>query len=254
MALQAQYNNDLERIVGFEALIRWTNPKYSSESPLKFIQMAEKNNMIVDIGRIALHETFMIAKELEPYDVHISLNISPVQMLQAGFVNEIMTVFDQYDLKKGSISLEITETFLIDSFELVINKLNILKRHGFNIHLDDFGTGYSSLQYLRDLPVNTIKIDKAFIDDIERDVHSRAIVTMISNLAKNINLDVIAEGIETEKQNQFVYKAGCNVIQGYIISPPVPKDKAIELIKTYNIDKTKKLQVQKTMRSKEGKR
>ncbi|AUD64730.1 hypothetical protein BK011_03190 [Tenericutes bacterium MZ-XQ] len=254
MALQAQYSNDLERIVGFEALIRWTNPKYSSESPLKFIQMAEKNNMIVDIGRIALHETFMIAKELEPYNVHISLNISPVQMLQAGFVNEIMTVFDQYDLKKGSISLEITETFLIDSFELVINKLNILKRHGFNIHLDDFGTGYSSLQYLRDLPVNTIKIDKAFIDDIERDVHSRAIVTMISNLAKNINLDVIAEGIENEKQNQLVYKAGCSVIQGYIISPPVPKQKAIELIKAYNIDKTKTLQVPKAMKSKEAKR
>ena len=254
MALQAQYSNDLERIVGFEALIRWTNPKYSSESPLKFIQMAEKNNMIVDIGRIALHETFMIAKELEPYNVHISLNISPVQMLQAGFVNEVMTVFDQYDLKKGSISLEITETFLIDSFELVINKLNILKRHGFNIHLDDFGTGYSSLQYLRDLPVNTIKIDKAFIDDIETDVHSRAIVSMISSLAKNINLDVIAEGIETEKQNQFVYKAGCNVIQGYIISPPVPKEKAIELIKAYNIDKTKTLQIPKAMRSKEAKR
>jgi EAL domain-containing protein (putative c-di-GMP-specific phosphodiesterase class I)/GGDEF domain-containing protein len=254
MALQAQYSNDLERIVGFEALIRWTNPKYASESPLKFIQMAEKNNMIVDIGRIALHETFMIAKELEPYNVHISLNISPVQMLQAGFVNEVMTVFDQYDLKKGSISLEITETFLIDSFELVINKLNILKRHGFNIHLDDFGTGYSSLQYLRDLPVNTIKIDKAFIDDIERDVHSKAIVTMISSLAKNINLDVIAEGIETEKQNQLVYKAGCNVIQGYIISPPVPKEKAIELIKAYNIDKTKTLQIPKTMRSKEAKR
>ena len=254
MALQAQYNNDLERIVGFEALIRWTNPKYASESPLKFIQMAEKNNMIVDIGRIALHETFMIAKELEPYNVHISLNISPVQMLQAGFVNEVMTVFDQYDLKKGSISLEITETFLIDSFELVINKLNILKRHGFNIHLDDFGTGYSSLQYLRDLPINTIKIDKAFIDDIERDVHSKAIVTMISNLAKNINLDVIAEGIETEKQNQLVYKSGCNVIQGYIISPPVSKDKAIELIKAYNIDKTKTLQVPKAVRSKEAKR
>ena len=254
MALQAQYSNDLERIVGFEALIRWTNPKYASESPLKFIKMAEKNNMIVDIGRIALHETFMIAKELEPYNVHISLNISPVQMLQAGFVNEVMTVFDQYDLKKGSISLEITETFLIDSFELVINKLNILKRHGFNIHLDDFGTGYSSLQYLRDLPVNTIKIDKAFIDDVETDVHSRAIVSMISNLAKNINLDVIAEGIETEKQNQLVYKAGCNVIQGYIISPPVPKEKAIELIKAYNIDKTKTLQIPKAMRSKEAKR
>jgi EAL domain-containing protein (putative c-di-GMP-specific phosphodiesterase class I) len=253
MALQAQYSNVEERIIGFEALIRWTNPKYSAESPLKFIQMAEHNNMIVDIGRIALHETFMIAKELEPYNVHISINVSPVQMLQAGFVNEVISIFEQYDLKPGSISLEITETFLIDSFELVINKLNIFKRNGFNIHLDDFGTGYSSLQYLRDLPINTIKIDKAFIDDVETDAHSRAIVTMISSLAKNIDLDVIAEGIETEKQNNIVFKAGCNVIQGYLIGPPVPKDQAIKLIEDYNINKTKKIHVIKT-KTREAKR
>ncbi|MCD4827025.1 MAG: bifunctional diguanylate cyclase/phosphodiesterase [Acholeplasmataceae bacterium] len=253
MALQAQYSNVEERIIGFEALIRWTNPKYSAESPLKFIQMAEKNNMIVDIGKIALHETFLIAKELEPYDVHISINVSPVQMLQAGFVNEVISIFEQYDLKPGSISLEITETFLIDSFELVINKLNIFKRHGFNIHLDDFGTGYSSLQYLRDLPINTIKIDKAFIDDVETDAHSRAIVTMISNLAKQVGLDVIAEGVETEKQNNIVFKAGCNVIQGYMIGPAVPKDKAIQLIEDYNINKTKKVHVIKT-KTKEARR
>ncbi len=254
MVLQAQYSNVEEKIVGFEALIRWTNPKYSSESPLKFIKMAEKNNMIVDIGRIALHETFMIAKEMEQYDVHISLNVSPVQMLQAGFVNEVISVFEQYELKRGSISLEITETFLIDSFELVINKLNLLKRHGFNIHLDDFGTGYSSLQYLRDLPINTLKIDKAFIDDVVTDAHSRAIVTMVSNLARNINLEVIAEGVENERQNQMVFKAGCNIIQGYIIGPPVPKEQAIKLIEDYNINKTKKLNVVKQPKSKEVKR
>ena len=245
MAFQPQYSNIEEKIVGFEALIRWTNPKYASESPLKFIKMAEKNNMIIDIGRIALHETFTIAKELEPYNVHISINISPVQILQAGFVNEVITIFEQYDLKRGSISLEITETFLIDSFELVINKLNLLKKHGFNIHLDDFGSGYSSLQYLRDLPVNTIKIDKAFIDDVETDAHSRAIVQMISSLAKNISLEVIAEGVETEKQNQLVFKAGCNVIQGYLIGPAVPKEQAVRLIEDYNINKTKKVNVVK---------
>ncbi|HCZ23896.1 MAG TPA: hypothetical protein DHV05_03445, partial [Acholeplasmataceae bacterium] len=157
MVLQPQFNNQEERIIGFEALIRWNNPKYQSESPLKFIQMAERNNMIIDIGRIALHETFQIAKELEPYDVHISLNISPVQILQAGFVSEVISVFEQYELKKHSISLEITETFLIGSFDLVINKLKLLQKYGFDIHLDDFGTGYSSLQYLKDLPINTIK-------------------------------------------------------------------------------------------------
>lgn len=243
MALQPQYDNSKELITGFEALIRWKNPKYASESPLKFIQMAERNNMIIDIGRIALHETFQIAKEMEKYNVHISLNISPVQILQAGFVNEIITVFEQYDLKKHSISLEITETFLIGSFELVINKLKLLQKYGFDIHLDDFGTGYSSLQYLRDLPINTIKIDRAFIINLETDSHSRAIVSMISSLAKNVGLEVIAEGIETEKQNQLVYKSGCNVIQGYMISQPVVKADAIQLLVDYNINKTKSVKV-----------
>ena len=254
MALQPQYDNSKEMITGFEALIRWKNPKYSSESPLKFIQMAERNNMIIDIGRIALHETCQIAKEMEKYNVHLSLNISPVQILQAGFVNEIITVFEQYDLKKHSISLEITETFLIGSFELVINKLKLLQKYGFDIHLDDFGTGYSSLQYLRDLPINTIKIDRAFIINLETDAHSRAIVSMISSLAKNVGLEVIAEGIENEKQNLIVYKSGCNVIQGYMISQPVVKSEAIKLLIDYNIDKTKRVDVQRLMKPKEIKR
>ena len=242
MVLQPQYDTQAERLVGFEALIRWNNPKYQSESPLKFIQMAERNNMIIDIGRIVLHETFQIAKELEPYNIHISLNVSPVQILQAGFVNELISIFEQYDLKKHSIAIEITETFLIGSFDLVITKLKLLQNYGFDIYLDDFGTGYSSLQYLKQLPVNTIKIDRAFVINIETDAHSRAIVTMISSLAKNIGLDVVTEGIETEKQNQMVFKAGCHLIQGYIISPPVVKSEAIKLIKEYNIDKTKKIE------------
>lgn len=255
MVFQPQYNNSEERITGFEALIRWKNPKYASESPLKFIQMAEKNNMIVDIGRIALHETFMIAKEMEKYNTRISINVSPVQLLQAGFVNEVISIFEQYELKKHTISLEITETFLIGSFELVINKLKLLQAYGFDIHLDDFGTGYSSLQYLRDLPITTIKIDRAFIINLETDPHSRAIVAMISSLAKTIGLEVISEGIENEKQNQMVYKAGCNTIQGYFISRPVEKTEAIKLIQAYNIDKTKRVEsVKQTTKTKEIKK
>jgi len=248
MKFQPQYHNGLGRIVGFEALIRWTNPRYMNESPLKFIELAEKNSMIIDIGRIALHETFMAAKALEAYNVEISINVSPVQMLQAGFVNEIITTFEQYELKKGSISIEITETFLIDSFELIISKLQLLRKYGFNIHLDDFGTGYSSLQYLKELPITAIKIDKAFIDEVHTDTHAKAIVQMISQLAKNIDLDVIAEGVETLKQNQIVYKSGCDIIQGYVLSPAVTQDEAIELIKAYNIDKTKTIEVQKSKR------
>lgn len=244
MVFQPQYHNLEERIIGFEALIRWRNPKYASESPLKFIKLAEKNNMIIDIGRIAMHETFLVAKQMEPYNVQMSINISPVQILQAGFVNEIITIFEQYDLKKKSISIEITETFLISSLDLVIDKLKILQKYGFDIHLDDFGTGYSSLQYLRDLPISTIKIDRAFIKNMDTDSHSRAIVGMISNLAKSTGLDVIAEGVEDEKINNLVVKAGCYTIQGYLISKPVPKDDAIGLIEAYNIKKDKVVRLQ----------
>lgn len=254
MALQPQYNNKEEKIVGFEALIRWNNPKYVNESPLKFIQMAERNNMIIDIGRIALHETFSIAKRMEKYGVKISLNISPVQILQAGFVNEIISVFEQYDLKKHSITLEITETFLITSFELIINKLKLLQKYGFDIHLDDFGTGYSSLQYLRDLPINAIKIDRAFVINLETDNYSRAIVTMITNLAKSIDIEVITEGIEDLKQNAILQKAGCHVIQGYLISPALVEKDAIQLIEDFNVNKTRKLEQPKVKSGKETKR
>lgn len=251
MVLQPKFNNDIEQIVGFEALVRWNNPKYQSESPLKFIEMAEKNNMIIDIGRIVLHETFQIAKEFEPYNVKIAVNVSPVQLLQAGFVNEIISIFEQYELKKHAIAIEITETFLIGSFDLVINKLKLLQKYGFDIHLDDFGTGYSSLQYLKDLPISTIKIDRAFVMDIETDAHSRAIVTMIASLAKTVGLGVVAEGIETDRQNQIAYKSGCNIIQGYLISPPVVKQEAIKLLQAYNINKTKHVNLNKQVKAKE---
>ncbi|MFA5560651.1 MAG: GGDEF domain-containing phosphodiesterase [Acholeplasmataceae bacterium] len=249
MVYQPQYNNDEERIIGFEALIRWNNPKYHDESPLVFIELAEKNNMIIDIGRIVLHETFMMAKEFEAYNVKISINISPVQILHAGFVNEIIEIFEQYDLKKKSICLEVTETFLISSMDLVIEKLRLLKKYGFEIHLDDFGTGYSSLQYLNELPINTIKIDREFIKNIDTDANSRAIVSMITSLAKGIGLSVIAEGVEDEKQNQWIYRQGCSIIQGYLLSRPVVKEKALEIIEEYNIKKTKKIHVQKTTKA-----
>ncbi len=254
LVMQPQYSNQEHKIIGFEALVRWNNPKYRGESPQKFIEMAEANNMIIDIGRIVIEETCKIAKELEPYGVDISFNVSPVQLLQAGFVNEVIRIFEEYQVKKGMVSIEVTETFLISSFELVINKLRLLRNYGFNIHLDDFGSGYSSLQYLRDLPVNALKIDKEFIKDIENDQHSRAIVTMISNLAKSIGLEVIAEGIENDRQNQLVIKSGCNIIQGYYISRPVEKEEALNLIKAYNIDKTKTVEQPRSTRTREVKR
>jgi EAL domain-containing protein (putative c-di-GMP-specific phosphodiesterase class I)/GGDEF domain-containing protein len=239
MYFQPQFHHGKQRIVGLEALIRWNHPRYINESPLKFIQLAERNNMIIDIGRIALHETFAQCKSFEIFDVEVSINVSPVQVMQVGFVNELIELARQYEIRKNMICIEITETFLMTSFQQIIDKLKTLQKHGFNVHLDDFGTGYSSLQYLRDLPINSIKIDRAFIDYITTDRYSRAIVNMVSTLAKNVGLEVIAEGVERENQYQLLVKNGFNIFQGYLFSPPLPKIEVMKLLQAYNIDQSK---------------
>lgn len=238
MYLQPQFSLVSDKIIGFEALVRWDNPKYKLDSPAEFIEIAENNNMIIDIGRIVMEETFNMAKILEPYDVQISMNISPVQILQAGFVAEIIAAFEKHQLKERSISIEITETFLMTSFDIIIEKLKLLQSKGFDIHLDDFGTGYSSLLYLKELPINAIKIDKDFTKYSNSDKHSRAIINMIISLAKNLDLSIIAEGVEDDKQFKFLQKAGCEVIQGFYIGKAMKLEDAIEIIKSYNIDKS----------------
>lgn len=241
MYLQPQYHIESERVVGFEALVRWDNPKYKLDSPSEFIEIAENNNMIIDIGRIVMNETFKLAKELESYDIKISMNVSPVQILQAGFVTELVNAFEQYGLKEHSISIEITETFLMTSFDIIIEKLKLLQSKGFDIHLDDFGTGYSSLLYLKELPINAIKIDKEFVKHSTADKHSRAIINMIISLAKNLDLEIIAEGVEDDKQFKFLQKSGADIIQGFYLGKAMKYEDAIALLKAYNIDRTASL-------------
>lgn len=241
MYLQPQYHINSEKIVGFEALVRWDNPKYKLDSPSEFIEIAENNNMIIDIGRIVMNETFKLAKELEDYDIKISMNVSPVQILQAGFVTELVNAYEQYGLKEHSISIEITETFLMTSFDIIIEKLKLLQSKGFDIHLDDFGTGYSSLLYLKELPINAIKIDKEFVKHSTADKHSRAIINMIIALAKNLDLQIIAEGVEDEKQFKFLQKSGADIIQGFYLGKAMKYEDAIALLKAYNIDRSASL-------------
>lgn len=237
MFLQPQYDNSLMKIDGFEALIRWKNPKYSLQSPATFIEIAERNNMIIQIGKIVFEQTFKIAKQLEKYQVSISVNVSPVQLMQAGFVNEIFDYLETYEINPKYICIEITETFLMENFDVMVEKLKLLKKRGFTIHLDDFGTGYSSMLYLKELPIDAIKIDKGFITYLSTDKFSRVVVQKIITLGKNLDLEIIAEGVEDIYQNQFLAKNGCNIIQGYIISKAVPLSDAIDMLERYNIKK-----------------
>lgn len=237
--LQAQYDYKEDRITGFEALVRWDNPDYINKSPALFIELAEETGLINEIGKIMTEKTFEIAKKLEPYDVTISLNVSPVEILRQGFVEELLALQKKNKLKPGTITLEITETTLLDSYLIINEKIKILKRNSIKIDLDDFGTGYSSLPYIKDLDFDTIKIDKTFVDYIETDKYNKAIVGMIISLAKTLNADVIAEGVETKRQMDYLVKAGCNIIQGFYISKPLPYEEAKELLEEYNVKKTK---------------
>ena len=230
MYYQPQYNTAINKIVGLEALIRWNNPKYISENVEHFIKLAEKNGMIVEIGEFIIDETFKFAKKIEDKNIHISMNVSPVQLLQSGFVSELIEKFDFYKLKPGSISLEITETFLMENTELVLDKLKLLQGKGFHIHLDDFGVGYSSMLYLKNLPVNAIKIDKEFIKYLLIDRFSKVIVSKIAQIATQLDLEIIAEGVEDVNQALYLSKNNCDIIQGFLISQAVSEEKTLELI------------------------
>jgi len=231
MYFQPQYSVKHRRIEGFESLIRWDNDKYRGVSPQEYIELAEKNGDIVEIGRIINRSVFKAAKSFEPYGVHLSVNVSPAQLMQAGFIDELLTEYKKNELKPGSVCVEITETYLMQNYDLMISKLNILKSNGFSIHLDDFGTGYSSMLYLKELPIDIIKTDMEFIKNLASDEASRIIEAEIIKLAKSLKLEVIAEGVETSIQVQYLEEFGADYLQGYIVSRAVPFDMALNMVK-----------------------
>lgn len=240
MFYQPQYEINQERVCGFEALLRWNNPKYASISPEVYIKMAERNGFIIDVGNFINSDVFKTAKEMEQYDIHISVNVSPAQIVQAGFVADFLDKFEKNDLRPGAIALEVTETFLMENFNSVIEKLQILKNRGISIHLDDFGTGYSSMLYLKELPIDTIKVDKEFIKHIETDRFSKVLTSKIITLAKELGDKVICEGVETKVQKDIVGKFGADIIQGYYIGKALSKEDAFALLKTGKVSSENK--------------
>lgn len=239
MWLQPQFDMVNNRVAGFEALIRWLNPKYRDKSPQVFIELAEQRGHMLDIGKFVITESFKLAKKLEPYRIHISVNVSPVQLLQVGFVQQLIDEFNKNQLVEGSIAIEITETLLMGSFRLVAEKLRLLREAGFHIHLDDFCTGYSSMLYLKDLPVDTLKIDKEFTKYIVNNKFNENIVKTICNLAKDLELDLVCEGVETQEQADMVKKFGCRIAQGWLYGKAMPYDQAIEMLEQYNTGRKK---------------
>ncbi|MFU0831670.1 MAG: hypothetical protein ACFWUC_01850 [Oscillospiraceae bacterium] len=227
---QPQYNCKSKTITGFETLARWKTTEFGMIPPIQFIPMAEKSGFIKELGRYMIENAFAFAKKLQGRGITVSFNASPMELLGANYADYIISRYQYYGLTPNSVAVEITESCLIESFDKVTTKLQILRRHGIQIHLDDFGTGFSSLNYLKNLPIDAVKIDKSFINEIATDDVEKDIVRMIISLAHRLKLKVIAEGVETEDQMKCVLQAGCHLIQGYLISEPVEEEKALLLL------------------------
>ncbi len=234
---QPNYSLKEDRVSGFECLLRWNNEKYRNDSPFKYIQVAEKSGLINDIGFYTLVESFKLIKELNDPSLHISVNVSPAQFLQPGFIAKLVNLYSEYEVPYECICIEITETFLIQSMTDVVEKLKYLRSLGIKIYLDDFGTGYSSLLYLAELPVDVIKIDKAFITPLKTSKSSRTIVSELIQIATELNMDVVAEGVEDAYQVSFLEKKKCNNVQGWYFSKAVSKDEIQDALKIKRVSK-----------------
>lgn len=224
---QPQVETISRRISGFEALLRWNSPKYGQVSPGRFIPVLEEMGLINDIGKWVIEQSFRFAKSLQGRGICISCNVSPLQLIQSDFTDTVISLFNKYRLDPGSVALEITENTLVESFEDTSDKLKRLRGNGILVYLDDFGTGYSSLTYLKSLPIDMVKIDKQFIDDIITTGEEKNMVKSIISLAHDIGLKVVAEGVEEELQREYLAACQCSFIQGYLISRPVPEKLAV---------------------------
>jgi diguanylate cyclase (GGDEF)-like protein/PAS domain S-box-containing protein len=210
---------------GAEALIRWAHPERGLVPPMEFLPLAEENGQILPIGHWVLKEACAQLKIWEQNhltsNLTLSVNVSARQFHQADFVDQVQTVVKHYGINPKRLKLELTESILLKNIEDVVESMNVLNEIGVRFSLDDFGTSYSSLQYLKKLPLAELKIDQSFVRDIELDSSDQVIVRTIIAMAHNLELNVIAEGVETEGQRELLINSGCNAFQGYLFGKPV---------------------------------
>ena len=221
---QPLYNTIEGRITSIEALLRANSTVLSPYNILEIIQIAEETGQIVEIDKWVIKQACSAIQKINKsvnQPVHISINISAVHIMQQDFVDNIREIVEESGVCPEWIELEVTETSLMESFDLNKKKLEELKKIGVSIHLDDFGTGYSSLNYLTSLPIDRVKIDKSFVDAMRQSEKDSKIIKTIIKLAHNIGLQVVAEGVEDREQFDLLHSYNCELLQGYYISKPV---------------------------------
>ena len=226
LAYQPQVN-EKQQVTGVEVLARWKNEELGEVSPVEFIAVAEQTGLIVDVGKYILESAFITLKDWSEREIGIrfmSINISMRQFMHHSFINDVSELCNKYfdnDIR-SKIIFEITESVVAEG-EQIIESINNIKKLGIRFSIDDFGTGYSSLSYIRKLPVDEIKIDRHFINELSHYKNAEEMIDTILHIAKIFNLAVIAEGVETEAQETFLIEHGCKVFQGFKYSKPISK-------------------------------
>jgi diguanylate cyclase (GGDEF)-like protein len=234
LVYQPQYNAVTNRVIGVEALLRWQHPTKGIIPPAEFIPYAEGSGLIIEIGKIVLEKAISKGAEWKKADIisdiRIAINISPPLLNQDDFLQTVNNLLAKYKCSPNILKFEITEQVVIDNQSIAISKLNEIRNLGVEISIDDFGSGYSSLGYLKDLPVDQLKIDRSFIVNIVKEQKNRAIIKSIVQLCRGLSLDVIAEGAETKEEVDFLVRLGCECIQGFYFSKPLNDDKFYHLL------------------------
>lgn len=216
------------QIIGCEVLVRWYNEQLGHVTSDEFVPIAEQTGFIIELGHDILEESLKTLKRWEEQGIdlqQLSINISMRQLFYRDFISDVKQLCDTYLTKeqRSKIVFEITETVVAEDVQKLITIMNILREYGIRFSMDDFGTGYSSLSYLHQLPMDEIKIDKSFIAELNKPEHDeeRRIVQTIFNIAKNLRLSIVAEGVETEEQRKFLVENNCDILQGYYLSKPL---------------------------------
>ena len=221
-----------------EALVRWEHPTMGLVPPNRFISIAEDTGTIIELDRIVMNKAISQFSKWKDDGIKVgklSINLATKQLQENDLIEFINKLLMDNNCKAEDIELEITESCIMNNPKQSINMLNTISNLGISLAVDDFGTGYSSLAYLKKLPIDKLKIDKSFIDELPFDLEDVAISKTIIDLSKNLNLKIIAEGVENEVQKDFLIKNGCNDIQGYLFSRPLAANDMQIFLKNYAI-------------------